>query len=296
VDRPRLLLGLAGVATVLMLTVRHLGPVLAAGVFVACAVAARPGRLRPFLRDRQTWWLLGASGLAGVLFAGYWLIISSVTNPPVLEQRRLLIGPGEILKEIVTDRGAFYVKQIVAQFGYGETTVSPFMIAIWYGLFAAVVVPALVFAGSRIRLAVLFTVVTCAALLIGLELYFVPKLGWYSHGRYVMPLGVGAVLIAGFGRGYASWLAGRGWLHRVAAGAVFLTVPLHGYALARVMTRYNVGIDAGLNPLGGSWQPPTGAAVPLLACLAGGALLTVVVRQATVRPAAQHSTADTFSN
>jgi hypothetical protein len=75
-----------------------------------------------------------------------------------------------------------------------------------------------------------------------------------------------------------------------------LTVPLDLYALARVMTRFAVGIDAGLHPLGGSWHPPLGSVVPLVACLVGGALLTVMVRISTVRGVPEHSTANTLSN
>ncbi len=83
---------------------------------------------------------------------------------------------------------------------------------------------------------------------------------------------------------------------RLILGMVGLTVPLDLYALARVMTRFQVGIDAGLHPFGGSWHPPLGSLVPLVACLVGGVLLTVIVKIATVRGVPEHSTANTLSN
>ena len=49
-------------------------------------------------------------------------------------------------------------------------------------------------------------------------------------------------------------VCGYAWRHPSPAA----TVVVHGYALARVMTRYQVGISAPLNPLHGSWLPPGG--------------------------------------
>src|SRR5262249_59033110 len=119
---------------------------------------------------------------------------------------------------------------------------------------------------------------------------------WYAHSRYIMPLGVGVVIAAAFVDRYRAWLEERGWLDRFVLGTVALTVPLDLYALARVMTRFQVGIAAGLQPFGGSWRPATGTAVPLLACLMGGVLLTAppAVRSFPRVPGA--STAHTVTN
>src|SRR5262249_4888384 len=152
------------------------------------------------------------------------------------------------------------------------------------------------FGTRRARLAIAGIAAACVVLLAGLEIHFVPLVGWYAHGRYIMPLGVGVVIAAAFVDRYRAWLEERGWLDRFVLGAVALTVPLDLYALARVMTRFQVGIAAGLQPFGGSWQPATGTAVPLLACLAGGLLLTVTVSAGSVRRVPEHSTADTVTN
>jgi hypothetical protein len=55
---------------------------------------------------------------------------------------------------------------------------------------------------------------------------------------------------------------------------VAATLPVHVYALARVMTRFEVGIEAGLNPFAGSWRPPLGPVVPLVCVLVGVGVLT----------------------
>jgi hypothetical protein len=57
---------------------------------------------------------------------------------------------------------------------------------------------------------------------------------------------------------------------------VAATVPVHGYALARVMTRYQSGIDAPLNPFAGHWLPPGGPLLPLMTLTLGLAALVAL--------------------
>jgi hypothetical protein len=279
----RRLLGLAGFAGVLLITVRHLGPVLFVIAVIACLVVAGVPR------DRRTWTVFGAWTAAGVVAAIAWLFVSSAADIAPLESRRQDLSPGQILGEIAGGRAEFYVRQVVAQFGYGETTVSLAAIGLWYLLVAALVAPALWYGSWRLRIAIAGLFAACAVLLVGLELYFVPKVGWFSHARYVMPIGVGIVLFAAYARQAARW-------HVL---LVALTFPVHLYALARVMTRYQRGIDAGLNPFGGVWQPIAGSLLPLFVLVVGASSLVVLVWlhiARTVDRAAEHSTAALQTN
>jgi hypothetical protein len=74
---------------------------------------------------------------------------------------------------------------------------------------------------------------------------------------------------------------------------VALTVPLQVYTLAAVMTRFQVGFGAPLNPFGGSWQPAVGPVVPLAALLAGAVVLasTVAAKATSTTPQADTSPA-----
>jgi hypothetical protein len=54
------------------------------------------------------------------------------------------------------------------------------------------------------------------------------------------------------------------------------TLPVHLYALARVMTRFSNGLDAPLDPFTGQWHPVGGPAVPLLVAVFGVAVLAIV--------------------
>jgi hypothetical protein len=279
----RYLLVLAGIASALLLTIRHLGPVLFGLAVLACLLIAGREPTRTLLRRRDTWLWLGLPCVAGSVFFVIWLLASRVTD--IAPDRPMRLGLGGILKGIATDRVRFYVAQIIGQFDYGETTISPFVVLLWYALMAALVLPAFWFGSGRLRLAMIGILVACVLLLVALEIRFVPRVGWYGHSRYVMPLGVGVVIAAAYVDRYATWLKQRGGLDRLAFALVAATVPLEVYALARVMTRFQVGIDAALAPFGGSWLPASGPVPPLLACLVGGLLLVVMVVANTVRSA-----------
>lgn len=277
----------AGIAAALLLTVRDLGPFFAAGVLaVALFVTGTWVRSRVF-------WLPFAAGAA---FAAFWAVVASRGSAVDPGRPIAATSSGAILRDIVDARAEFWLRQIIGQFNYGETTVSIGLVGLWYLLAAVLVGPALWFGTTRLRIGIVAVGVVSAAVLVALELYFAPKVGHFAHGRYVMPLGVGVVLLAGVADRYAAWLSDRGWLDRLAAVLVMITIPLDLYALARVMTRFQRGINEGLNPFGGSWQPPLGSALPLLTCLVGGALLGVIVTRSSVRPTPVHSTANTLSN
>jgi Predicted membrane protein (DUF2142) len=284
----RRLLALAAVATFLLLTVRLLGPLLFALVVAACLALARRERLRALLARPDARWLVGGAAVLGVAFTVYWTLAARLIHVVPLPDHALHLGTGALLRRIATVRGPFYLHQVVGQFSYGETTISTLAVYGWYALAAALVLPALVLGGWRLRLVVTGLVVACGLLLVTLEARYAPVVGWSQHGRYAMPALVGAVLVAAaYADRFADRLADRGWLGRFVLGTVAATAPLHLYALARVMTRFQIGIDARLDPLGGSWHPPVGSVTPLLTELTGLVLLVgiaAITARATVRP------------
>ncbi|MGC9667105.1 DUF2142 domain-containing protein [Planosporangium sp. 12N6] len=288
----RRLLVLAGVAAALLLTVRQLGPVLLAVDVAACVLLAGRARTLALLRDRGARWILGGFAAAGVAVVGGWMAVSGGADTAAVISERAV--PGDLTGRILTERVPFYVHQIVGQFGYGEVTISRYAIYLWYLLLCAVVVGALVRGGWRLRLVLAGLLAFCAAFLVALDVHFAPLSGWFAQGRYALPTAVGVVLLAAlawpaervagrfpepapgrFAERVAGALAAVG--PRLALGLVAVTVPLHLYALARVMTRFESGLDASLNPFAGSWRPATGPAVPLLAAVAGLAVLLAVM-------------------
>jgi hypothetical protein len=285
----RRLLVLTGIGSLLLLTLRQLGPALLAFIVVTCVLLARPGRLGALWRRRDARWILGGSWAVGLAFAVGWVWYSGLGDIAPVNRDARHLPPGELVNQLVTWRLPFYLKQIVGQFGYGETTLSPYALAAWYLLIVALVVPALLLAGWRARVALIGLLALSVGLLFALEVYFLPRVGWFAHGRYAMPALLGVIVGAGAVGRFEGWLAARGWLARYTLVLAAATVPPHLYALARVMTRYQAGIGAPLNPFTGPWHPPVGSTVPLLADLAGASLLVVLAfRAGSTRHVATH--------
>jgi hypothetical protein len=258
---PRALLACAAVATFVLVVVRHIGPVLLLVDLAALAVLAGPAAVRAAVRRRDLWVWLGGGAAAGlVAYAGWLLFARSPVGAGPGEPTDL--GVAGILRGLVPDRFEFYVRQIVGQFGYGETTMSPLAVLLWYALVAALVLPAARRVGWRERGVLAGLVLAGFGLLVALEFYFVPTAGWFSHGRYALPILVGAVLVAAARdpRRQRRW-----W----PPALVLATVPVHLYALVRVLSRYREGIDASLSPFGGRWDPPVPAPLALAAVLVG---------------------------
>ena len=262
-ERPRWLLACVAVAAVLLITVRHLGPVLFAIDVAAVAVVVG---VRAALRDTAVRKVLAIAAGSAVAAAVLWTLVARATD---LDITRGTVDPG--WGELLTTRLRFYVQQIVGQFGYGETVMSPLAVALWYALIGVLVVPALLRGGRRVVLACAGLVAVSFALLYGLELYFLDLTGrWFAHGRYVLPVLVGVVIIAG-----RVEVPRPAWF---APALVIATVAVHAYALARVVSRYAHGPDSGFDPFGGQWSPPVNPAIAVTAVATGVFLLSLTAQ------------------
>ncbi|HEV2087642.1 MAG TPA: DUF2142 domain-containing protein, partial [Cryptosporangiaceae bacterium] len=269
----RLLL-LAAAAAALLLTLRTLGPMLLGlTVLFGLALAGR-GRVGALVRRRDTRWLLGGLSVVSV-YAVVWTLVSGMlANPPQPHAQHWPLS--QDLAWIFTDRLSRWVIQVVGRFSYGEVFVPNAFFVGWYALAFVLVVPALLFAVRRQALVVLGVLVTSVAVLVGFELAYVDHLGWSQQSRYVMPFGVGFVLAAVVvGERFGQVLGDRRAFWSARLVAVVAGV-LHVWALALVMSRFQVGVDAGLRPFDGGWLPPTGPVLPLLATAAGAAGLVVL--------------------
>jgi len=272
-DSRRLVL-LASVAALVLLTVRLFGPVLFAAIVAACLLVARPGRIRSLAGRADVRWLFGGAVALGLLFAIGWNLLAAAAELPAVTDRGRDLTYAQMAREILTQRVPFHVRQVIGSFGYGKTGLSPVAVLIWYALLAVVTLPGVV--GDRlVRRAAIGLTVFSVGLLVVLDAWFVRSIGWISHARYVLPAAVGVVLIAAVAD-RLSLARLRPALDRPAL-LVAVTVPLHVYAVAMVISRYRSGPDAVVNPFRGDWTPLWGPVVPLVAVLLGAlglALLT----------------------
>ncbi len=169
--------------------------------------------------------------LLGAGSAAWWLWYSHGVSPMPPRQLPRLTPAGQ-LRQLALHRGPFWLKQLVAQFSFGETDVTPVVVVGWYLLFAAVAVPAPVLAGARARAAVMG--------------------------------------LAGCGIGLLERrLAGTRWLVPLVAVLTAATVPLHLVALAARARPGRPGLPSGASghhdrsmegaPVPARTQPPGSA-------------------------------------
>ncbi len=265
----RRLVILAAISGSLLMTLRYFGPVLLAVSLGAAALLAHRGRVRALLARRDVRITGGVLALALVVAAG-WILTSGSADIQDTQGRQQHLHYGQILRLILTSRMPFWTNQMIGQFSYGETVMPSWLIVGWYAVIAALVIPALLLASRRVRWSIIALALACFAILVGLEVHFVNSVGWVSHGRYVMPAGAGIVLAAAF---VGRWRAalGEAGSARLTQLAVLVTLPLHLWALAAVMTRFEAGPNALMNPLHGwlhadpnGWLPPGGPIPPLV--------------------------------
>ncbi len=274
-----------GISAALLMTVRHMGPVMLAIIVVAGLVLARPGRVRALLRRRAVWLSIAGVGLA-TAFAGWWAVTSSVDNVPAIPGRAAHLSALEILRQIADTRISFYASQVIGKFEYGQTKLPLWMYAVWYGLVVVLVVAGLARGGRRYRLVWAGVGVLCLGILVGLELWFVPRLGWYAHGRYVMPLGAGLVLLPAFADRYPAAL--RPERVRLFARVVVVAAAVVQWgALQGVLWRFVHGVA----PTPARWSPQYGTLAPMVAEAVGVVLLAGLAWGLVRRPAADRTVA-----
>jgi predicted membrane protein DUF2142 len=174
-----------------------------------------------------------------------------------------------------------WLHQMVGQFGWTDSLIP------WWAVFGWIVVtvlafgPALLEGGRRDRATVLAILVASFVLLIGFEMRYLRTLGFAQFGRYVLPLTVALFPIAAASRQPLRGAAQARVIRLV--GVVFVVAQVWG--LAEMMTRFQLGITAQMNPFRGYWLPAVGPVVPLLAMAAGVAVLTWLPRwRAPVEP------------
>jgi hypothetical protein len=129
--------------------------------------------------------------------------------------------------------------------------------------------------GRRYRWTVALLAAASLAVLVGLDIHFLPIAGWVSQSRYILPAAAGVVLAAGFARLRFPVLLAR--------TAVTIAIPIQLYALGLVMTRFQRGPGFGWHPFGGAWLPPGGVLPALTTGAVGAITLGVLVWWVTGR-------------
>jgi hypothetical protein len=267
-ERVRQLGPRAAVALLLLLNLRMMGPLWAAGAFAAAAWVATPERRRAFLKDRRIRWSAPVFLLAGTA-ALLWTKLAPVELSALRD-----IHPHFLKAARVTlDETPGYFKMMLFSYNWGDPQIPTFAIVVLSAVIAVLLVPLL---GDRRYgrpiLAIAAVTVVFPILLQGYEMH---GLGDVWQGRYILPLTIGMLFLAGFAETPLDAPTARWLLILTAAGEL---------TCLWWAVRHNANVHdlAGpLLPRHPAWNPPITWPAALAAFLAGLALALWPLRRMT---------------
>ncbi|MEV6926819.1 DUF2142 domain-containing protein [Dactylosporangium sp. NPDC051485] len=263
----------AGVASLVLLTVRAAGPLwLAAGAF-ALLVPNRWAHIRALLRMRTMQIWLGVLAAAGVASLA-WTLAMRTLSLMYIDPQSPPFTYKQALEVVVLQQWGTYLQQMVAAVSWLDVPIPTYVFAVWLVALGGLLMPALVVGPVRDRYRIVIMVVIAWTVPTITDPVNANLHGFPTQGRYLLPLFVGAPLLAAeiLGReGVLTAARSRtmaGWIAFVVMPVVHLTV------LAATMVRWQSGIAPDpmrphFNPFNGVWHPQAGSVVPFVAVVLG---------------------------
>jgi hypothetical protein len=267
--RSRSLLWHTGLAALALVTLRAAGPLWLA-ISAAALLLPLQWRLVQTLWRRAgvRWWILGI-GVAAIASA-VWTVAFKATYMGDFTRGRHL-STGQAIRELL-ERWRRWTDEMVGVMSWLDTTLPAPMYMIWEFLVASLIVWGFVLAtrAGRWRLAALAAAGVVVPSL--MQLSYVNEFGFITQGRYMLPVLCGVPLLAAFLIAEYGLPADKS--RAVLRVFIVMLLPIHLLSLAYTMVRWQHGLPPNgglkvLNPLAGSWHPPLGSALPLLASIAG---------------------------
>jgi Predicted membrane protein (DUF2142) len=268
-ERSRTLLWHVGVAALTLAVLRAGGPLWVAVSVAALLLPLRWAKLRQLWAWRPVrWWTL----VVGLAMVGslVWTALFKTTNLGDFTHGQRLSLAQAIGTEV--DIWREYADEMVGVMAWLDARMPGSMYLIWESAVAALLVWGFIVAhrAGRWRMAAL------AAGGLGIpfvmQIAYVNKVGFVTQGRYLLPVAVGLPILATF---LIQEYGLPGDKSRTLLRLYIVTLlPIHLVALVFTMVRWQRGLSRGaglrgLNPLSGSWQPPLGPVLPLVATIAG---------------------------
>jgi hypothetical protein len=258
----RLVWFFVGAAIPFVLT-RQASPILLACIVAVLATAAPWVRVRELIVDRRVWLPAGLVATA-TLGALVWL----VANPlgPGGDKAVIVYGRRDMVTVPLGRLGYMY-EQMIGLFGWLDTRPPSFVRLGWTAAIALLVVLGATLGPRRLAAATGAAAVASMGVYIGLEGSLLRETGPIFQGRYILPLAMGIVMLAGRGLDETA-LDLRRRLMPVLGVVVGLAAVGHLVSIWFSARRFAVGINGPVWFLGDvDWHPGIPQAVPLLAAL-----------------------------
>lgn len=257
-ERLRQLAPRGAAALLLLLNLRMMGPLWAVGAIATAAWIATPARRREFLKDR---WIRRSAPI--FLAAGVAALLWTKLAPVELSSLRDIHPHFFRAARVTFDETPGYVKMMLFSYNWGDPQIPAFAIVVLSAVLAVLLVPVL---GDRRfgrpLIALLIVTVAFPILVQGYEMHGV---GDVWQGRYIQPLTVGALFLAGFADVRLDSATSRPLLALTAAGEL---------TCLWWAVRHNANVRALAGPLlprHAHWSPPVswpGALAPFVLGLA----------------------------
>lgn len=273
----RAAVALAGISACVLVTPRPLGIMWLGLIVVVCLIAARRARLRSLFRGRAVrWWLGGAA--VSIAAALAWTLVARPLQVPSDHEP---IGLHEIVRQAVLNVWPNIVDQMVGVTGWSEVLQPRLIYVVWFMALGLLVLGGFVLGARvdkvRLTLLLLGTFVP----LLGEEMLMVNSSGWFNQGRYFLAGAVGLPMLGAYALARNGLPATK--IRSLTRTLAALLLPVHWVCLAYTMCRYESGLQI-MNPLKGSWMPPLGPVLPLVAGAVAVLLLFAVYWSASRVP------------
>jgi hypothetical protein len=281
------LLAQVGIAALALALLRAAGPLwLLVSLLAVCAPFQWRLVRQLWAWRAARWWGL-AIGLAAAAGVAWTEVVGTAQFGDYTDGTRY--APSQALWWAVTIWPK-YLDQAVGVMSWLDTNLPTPVYVVWEVAAGALVLVALVATdrAGRWRLAAVgtaaFVVPTIAMLSV------INSSGAFSQGRYFLPVLVGLPIAAAFL--LAAALPPSAALRRAVRIGAAVLLPVQVGSLAYTMVRWQRGLTpepglGQLNPLGGTWHPPLGSVVPLLAAMLGAAVIgSLLWRRVAVEAAA----------
>lgn len=274
----RAAVALAGVSASVLVTPRFSGVMWIGVIFGVMFVPSSWARVKELARSRTVRIWAAVVVLATIASVAW----TQIAKPNDLPDGNQGLSGMSILRFGFFDMWPNVVNQMIGVMGWAETLMPRLIYVVWF-MAAGLLILGGIALGNRVEkwrmLALIFGTFVP---LLGMELLLVNQIGWFNQGRYFLPGAVGLPMLG-------AWILSRRALkpeqmRTLTRLFALILLPIHLVCLAFTMARWQSGLIS-VNPFNGSWVPPYGHLLPLLAATIGVIVLFVVYWRASRIPA-----------